>query len=70
MTPKLGCRSDDKFYFAKLSNRKAICEAKVCLTGEGYTVNVPWEVEKSKTPPGDAELLSLQQSATVIESPA
>ncbi|CAE7026317.1 Hdac6 [Symbiodinium natans] len=26
-------------------------------TGEGYTVNVPWEVEKSKTPPGDAEFL-------------
>ncbi|CAE7214613.1 Hdac6 [Symbiodinium sp. CCMP2592] len=25
--------------------------------GEGYTVNVPWEVEKSKTPPGDAEFL-------------
>ena len=27
------------------------------LAGEGYTVNVPWEVEKSKTPPGDAEFL-------------
>ena len=29
----------------------------VSWTGEGYTVNVPWEVEKSKTPPGDAEFL-------------
>ena len=25
--------------------------------GEGYTVNIPWEVEKNKTPPGDPEML-------------